>query len=80
MKRKFSISRVLYIGFLVFGLFKIVMLNFGEGAIFMGVALAFDPFDAKMMWNNRPFWQKAWLLVHLGVCAASLGLEIGIKG
>lgn len=32
-----------------------------------GLALAFDPFDPAVRWNDRPVWQRAWLIVHLAV-------------
>lgn len=31
----------------------------------LGIALVFDPFDAEVKWQNRPFYQKALLIVHL---------------
>jgi hypothetical protein len=43
----------------------------------LGIGLAFDPFDINQPWNERPMWQKAWLIIHLGTCAACLGFEIG---
>jgi hypothetical protein len=51
--------------------------EFGEAAMMLGIALAFDPFDTNQPWNERPMWQKAWLILHLGICAACLGFEIG---
>lgn len=34
-------------------------------AICMGIALAFDPFDQRITWSKRPFYQRIWLIVHL---------------
>ena len=47
--------------------------------MYFGIALAFDPFDKTIKWKERPFWQRAWLVVHLAICAGSLGMEIGIN-
>jgi hypothetical protein len=33
----------------------------------LGLALVFDPFDQKVMWANRPLYQRVWLLVHVGL-------------
>ena len=30
-----------------------------------GIALVFDPFDASIKWEQRPTYQKVWLLTHL---------------
>ncbi len=37
-----------------------------------GIALAFDPFDQKMKWNDRPLYQKALLIAHVTVLFAGL--------
>ncbi|WP_194774651.1 hypothetical protein [Pararhodonellum marinum] len=29
------------------------------------LALAFDPFDPSVKWQDRPLWQKVWLIGHL---------------
>ncbi|MCX6140527.1 MAG: hypothetical protein NTX15_06845 [Candidatus Kapabacteria bacterium] len=31
----------------------------------LGIALIFDPFDQTVKWNDRPAWQRAWLIVHV---------------
>lgn len=46
-------------------------------AIFLGVAIIFDPFDVNQKWAERPYWQKAWLIIHLGAAAAAFGYLIG---
>jgi hypothetical protein len=37
----------------------------------LGIALIFDPFDQKVSFGNRPFYQRAWLIVHL-ICLLAL--------
>ena len=72
-----TFNRVLYVSFVLFGIYRIVFGQFGEAAMMLGIALAFDPFDTNQPWNERPMWQRAWLILHLGICAACLGFEIG---
>jgi hypothetical protein len=43
----------------------------------LGIALAFDPFDQNQTWKERPFWQKAWLILHLATAASLIGYQIG---
>ena len=45
---------------------------------FLGIALVADPFDQQVTWSERPLWQRAWLLVHIGLAAAALGWAIGL--
>jgi hypothetical protein len=44
----------------------------------LGIALIFDPFDQKVSFGNRPFYQRAWLVIHL-LCILVL-LAIMLKG
>jgi hypothetical protein len=78
MKSNQIIQRFLYGGFTALGIYKIVTGNFGDAAMYFGIAIAFDPFDQTITWKERPFWQRAWLVVHLAICAGSLGMEIGL--
>lgn len=38
----------------------------------LGIAMVFYPFDTKVKGNNRPFFQKAWLLIHLVITVTAL--------
>lgn len=78
MKSNQIIQRFLYGGFTALGIYKIVTGHFGDAAMYFGIAIAFDPFDQTIIWKERPFWQRAWLVVHLAICAGSLGMEIGL--
>lgn len=31
----------------------------------LGIALIFNPFNHQVSWNNRPKWQRTWLIVHV---------------
>lgn len=51
--------------------------QYGDAAMYMGISLAFDPFDPAVTWKLRPIWQRIWLVVLLAGAAASFGMEIG---
>ena len=58
--------RFLYGGFVLFGLYYAVFSkNFSDAGMMLGIALAFDPFNQQQPFNERPTWQKVWLIVHL---------------
>ena len=44
-----------------------------------GIGLVFDPFDPAQPWNQRPLWQRVWLIAHLALAAGLLGYGIGRK-
>jgi H+/Cl- antiporter ClcA len=77
MKSNQKITRFLYVGFSLFGLYKLLTCNYGEAAMHLGIALAFDPFDQTVTWKESPLWQRIWLIVHLGLCAGAFGFELG---
>jgi hypothetical protein len=79
MKSNPNINRLLYGGFTALGIYKLASGHHGDAAMYFGIALAFDPFDKTITWKERPFWQRAWLVVHLAICAGSLGMEIGLN-
>lgn len=71
-------SRFLYIGFVGLGLFQaFYSKDYLQAAASLGIAMAFDPFDQKQKWSDRPTWQKAVLLIHLALVAAMFGFGIG---
>jgi hypothetical protein len=73
-----SFNKFLYIGFILFGIYELTFKHSaGEAATFMGIALAFDPFDQSQPWKQRPTWQKVVLIIHLAVVAGIVGYEIG---
>ncbi|MBP6425627.1 MAG: hypothetical protein KA278_07890 [Flavobacterium sp.] len=75
---KTSFNKILYIGFVLLGVFQgLFSKDYMQAGSSIGIALAFDPFDQEQKWNDRPTWQKAVLIVQLGVVAALLGYAIG---
>ena len=49
-----------------------------DATMYLGLALAFDPFDVNQPWKERPIWQKAWLIIHLALVALLFGYGIGL--
>ena len=75
-----KINKFLYIGFLLLGLFQAIFSkDYMQATSSLGIALAFDPFNQEQKWNDRPTWQKAVLIIHLGLVAAMFGFGIGLN-
>ena len=75
---KTAFNKYLYIGFVILGIYQaIANKDYIQAASSLGIAMAFDPFNTEQKWNDRPIWQKAALIIHLGLCAAFFGYEIG---
>ncbi len=76
---KTAFNKYLYIGFVILGIYQaIANKDYMQAASSLGIAMAFDPFNTEQKWNDRPIWQKAALIIHLGLCAAFFGYEIGL--
>ena len=77
---KTSFNKFLYIGFLLLGLFQAIFSkDYMQATASLGIALAFDPFNTEQKWNDRPKWQKAVLIIHLGLVAAMFGFGVGLN-
>jgi hypothetical protein len=77
---KNSYNKILYIGFVCFGLYEAIFKkDYMQAASFLGIGLVFDPFNVDQKWNERPIWQKAILIIHLGLVAAMFGFGIGLN-
>jgi hypothetical protein len=73
-----SFNKFIYIGFILFGIYELAFRHSaGDAATFMGIALAFDPFDQTQPWKERPTWQKIVLIIHLAVVAGLFGYMVG---
>lgn len=72
-------NKFLYLGFLLVGLYEAIFTKeYIKAAGHLGIAMAFDPFDQEQKWNDRPTWQKAVLIIHLALVAATFGFGIGL--
>ena len=77
---KSSYNKYLYIGFVLLGLYELlVKKSVLEAATQLGIALIFDPFDQNQPWKERPQWQKAILIIHLALIGGLFGYEVGYK-
>jgi hypothetical protein len=77
---KTAFNKFLYIGFLALGIYQaLIPKDYMQSAASMGIGLAFDPFNTEQKWNDRPTWQKAVLIVNLGLVAMMFGLGIGLN-
>ena len=63
--------------FVVAGLCWIIFSDdFMTGVSQLGIALIFDPFDQKIRWNNRPLYQRIWLIVHVFLVLGLFGYHL----
>jgi hypothetical protein len=64
------IYRYAYSLFLLLVLYLLVRGDIENATINLGIALIFDPFDVNLKWQDRPLYQRVWLLVHLALTFA----------
>ena len=74
--KKTEIHKYIYIGFILVGCVYFFQKSITQALLFLGLALAFDPFKQKQNWNERPSWQKLVLLIHLSVVFGLVFIEI----
>ena len=75
---KSTFNKYIYIGFILFGIYELTFRHsVGDAVTFMGIALAFDPFNQDQPWKERPTWQKTVLIIHLAVVVGLFGYMIG---
>ncbi len=68
-----NFNKPAYVILTVITIFYLAVKDYSQAAICFPLALAFDPFDTQMPFHKRPFFQKAWLYVHVSI---SLGLFV----
>ena len=73
---KTNFNKFLYIGFLILGGVYLFQKDKSQTLIFLGIALAFDPFNVEQKWNDRPNWQKIILITHLSIVFGLVFIEI----
>lgn len=56
MKTQFN--KYIYIALIILGIIYLNEKSIGQALIYLGIALAFDPFDTNQKFNDRPTWQK----------------------
>lgn len=68
-----KVNRILYGAFVLLSLYFSLTGSYEDAVVNLGIALIFDPFDQTVRWDNRPRWQRVWLIVHL-LIMAGIGL------
>jgi hypothetical protein len=67
---KTPINKILYIGFLLLGIYQALFTkDYMQAASSLGIGMAFDPFNPEQKWNDRPMWQKIVLFAQLALVA-----------
>jgi hypothetical protein len=64
-KQTVQVNRFTYILYMVLVAYLLFKGDIEWAITNLGVALVFDPFDAKVKWQNRPRCQKVWLIAHV---------------
>ncbi len=63
-----GITRIFYIFFTISGILYWIFGSDKSNAIAQfGIALIFDPFNPDQPFDQRPKYQKVWLMVHVGL-------------
>ena len=65
-----NFNKPVYLLFVLAGICFLAAKNFSQAAVFWGLALCFDPFKTDVPFSKRPFYQQAWLFVHLAIVLA----------
>jgi hypothetical protein len=65
-------NRYAYFAYMVLVLYLFIKGDYEWAFTNMGIALMFDPFNPAVKWQQRPLYQRIWLLVHLTLTFAGL--------
>lgn len=72
-------NRVMYGLFIALSIYYIFKSEWMTAASNMGIALIFDPFDQKIKWQERPLYQRVWLIVHVSIVFIFFGIFLAGK-
>jgi hypothetical protein len=76
----FTYNRFLYGAFVALGVyFLLAKKDISSAMSNFGIALIFDPFDQKVMWQNRSLYQRVWLIVHIIIVFVLLAVWLSQK-
>jgi hypothetical protein len=64
-KQSIQVSRFTYILYMILVAYLFFKGDLEWAITNMGIAMLFDPFDTKVKWQDRPLYQRAWLIAHL---------------
>lgn len=71
-----NFNKPAYIIFVLIGIVFLIKKDISQASIYFGLALVFDPFNINVTFNKRPFYQQAWLIVHLSITLALFTLML----
>ena len=74
-----SFNRFMYGAFIVLSAYFAITGQWATAAANLGIGLIFDPFDQKIKWQDRPFYQRALLIIHLSIVLILFALEFAGK-
>lgn len=72
-------NRVMYGLFIALSIYYVFKNEWMTAASNLGIALLFDPFNQKIKWQQRPLYQRVWLLVHVSIVFMLFGIFIALK-
>ena len=75
-KQSVQVNRYTYILYLILVIYLLLKGDIEWAAVNMGIAMVFDPFDARVKWQDRPLYQRAWLIAHLTLSFAGFLYQI----
>ena len=65
-------NRYAYVLYMVLVIYLAVKGDYEWAFTNLGIALVFDPFDPSVKWQQRPIYQRVWLIIHVVVMCAGL--------
>ncbi len=74
-----NFNKPAYVVFVLAGIYFLIQRDFSQVVIFWGLALVFDPFNIEIPFSKRPFYQQAWLMVHVTVTLVAIALDLLVK-
>jgi hypothetical protein len=72
-------NRIMYGAFVLLGIYFLVRGDTTSAMSNLGISLIFDPFDQKIHWQQRPSYQKLWLIVHLSLVLGLVAINIASR-
>jgi len=74
--RSLLFSRIMYGTFVLLSIYFLSTKDIASAMSNLGIGLIFDPFDQKVSWQQRPVYQKMWLIIHVCVVFGLLAIVI----
>lgn len=69
-------NRLLYLGFTILGIYLFLVKDYAMAGSNLAIALAFDPFDAKVPFQRRTLHQKLLPITQIAIGILCMGLSL----